>query len=96
MFTPPLTPIAERPTSNGIIYIFVLFLRGCLTCWCPCVTFGRNAEIVDKAKFSTKLRQHYGIKNGACPDCLIHCFCQPCALCQEYHELQFQGFDVST
>ena len=21
---------------------------GCLTCWCPCVTFGRIAEIVDR------------------------------------------------
>lgn len=31
---------------------------GCLTCWCPCVTFGRIAEIVDKGstcKFEIKL-----------------------------------------
>ncbi|CDP21865.1 unnamed protein product [Coffea canephora] len=22
----------------------------CLTCWCPCITFGRVAEIVDKGQ----------------------------------------------
>jgi hypothetical protein len=23
-------------------------VAGCITCWCPCITFGRIAEIVDK------------------------------------------------
>ncbi|KAF5940209.1 hypothetical protein HYC85_021376 [Camellia sinensis] len=23
-------------------------VAGCLTCWCPCITFGRIAEIVDR------------------------------------------------
>lgn len=30
------------------IYIYICSLSGCLTCWCPCVTFGRIAEIVDR------------------------------------------------
>lgn len=25
-----------------------LFVAGCMTCWCPCVTFGRIADIVDR------------------------------------------------
>jgi Cys-rich protein (TIGR01571 family) len=25
---------------------------GCLTCWCPCITFGRIAEIVDRGATS--------------------------------------------
>ncbi|CDP00819.1 unnamed protein product [Coffea canephora] len=96
----------------------------CLTCWCPCVAFGRNAEIVDKGQnscflmgcifyllnltchyvgcswiismgYRSKLRKQYGIKGGSCQDCLIHFCCQSCALCQEYRELESQGFDVS-
>ena len=26
---------------------YLLFFSGCLTCWCPCITFGQIAEIVD-------------------------------------------------
>nr|XP_027086142.1 cell number regulator 9-like [Coffea arabica] len=96
----------------------------CLTCWCPCITFGRVAEIVDKGQSScckmgcifcvlnllllnhgslswiismgyrTKIRQQYGIMGGSCEDCVLHFFCGRCALCQEYRELQFQGYDV--
>ncbi|CDP12529.1 unnamed protein product [Coffea canephora] len=99
-------------------------LTGCLTCWCPCITFGRVAEIVDKGQSScckmgcifcvlnllllnhgslswiismgyrTKIRQQYGIMGGSCEDCVLHFFCGRCALCQEYRELQFQGYDV--
>nr|XP_027099530.1 protein PLANT CADMIUM RESISTANCE 2-like [Coffea arabica] len=97
----------------------------CLACWCPCVAFGRIAEIVDRGQSScckmgcifcllgllllnhgslswivsmgyrTKIRQQYGIMGGSCHDCILHFCCERCALCQEYRELQFQGYDVS-
>ncbi|KAI3516654.1 hypothetical protein L1887_15577 [Cichorium endivia] len=93
----------------------------CLTCWCPCITFGQIAEIVDKGNtpcavhgalyaviaaftccgcmysciFRTKMRSQYGLRETPCNDCLVHCCCELCALCQEYRELKHRGFDVS-
>ncbi|XP_058108976.1 protein PLANT CADMIUM RESISTANCE 2-like [Magnolia sinica] len=90
----------------------------CLTCWCPCITFGRIAEIIDRGSTScgasgafytllmcltgchclyscfyrSKLRQQYSLKETPCCDCLVHCFCESCALCQAYRELKHRGF----
>ncbi|KAL8218689.1 hypothetical protein R6Q57_022062 [Mikania cordata] len=93
----------------------------CLTCWCPCITFGQIAEIVDKGNTScgvhgvlyalieaftccgcmyscvyrTKMRTQYGLRESPCNDCLVHFCCERCALCQEYRELKYRGFDMS-
>ncbi|XP_058193953.1 protein PLANT CADMIUM RESISTANCE 11 [Rhododendron vialii] len=93
----------------------------CLTCWCPCVAFGRIAEIVDRGSTScgvsgaiyllmmsatgcsclyscfyrSKLRGQYFLDESPCADCCVHCCCEECALCQEYRQLQNQGFDMS-
>ncbi|PWA45019.1 PLAC8 motif-containing protein [Artemisia annua] len=93
----------------------------CLTCWCPCITFGQIAEIVDKGNtpcgahgafyaiietltccgcmyscaYRTKMRSQYGLRESPCNDCLVHFFCERCALCQEYRELKHRGFDIS-
>lgn len=34
--------------SGDVYFIIVKNLAGCVTCFCPCVTFGQIAEIVDK------------------------------------------------
>eukprot|EP00271_Cylindrocystis_brebissonii_P007380 TRINITY_DN20818_c0_g1_i2.p1 TRINITY_DN20818_c0_g1~~TRINITY_DN20818_c0_g1_i2.p1 ORF type:complete len:156 (+),score=11.45 TRINITY_DN20818_c0_g1_i2:304-771(+) len=39
-----------------------------------------------------RLRQKYQLPS-ACPDCIVHCFCFPCALCQETRELKNRGWD---
>ncbi|XP_044983863.1 protein PLANT CADMIUM RESISTANCE 11-like [Hordeum vulgare subsp. vulgare] len=94
----------------------------CLTLFCPCVVFGRIAEIVDKGATSccksgtaymllasatglgaclyscgyrSRLREQYGLEEKPCGDCWVHWFCEPCALCQEYRELQNRGFDMA-
>lgn len=93
----------------------------CLTCWCPCVTFGRIAEIVDQGSTScgtggalymmimcasgwacmysccyrSKLRGQFFLAESPCTDCCVHCFCEACALCQEYRQLRNHGFDMS-
>ncbi|KAL8053011.1 hypothetical protein ABFX02_05G043400 [Erythranthe guttata] len=93
----------------------------CITCWCPCITFGQIAEIVDKGSIScgaagglyflisivvgcgclysclyrSKMRKQYMLPENQCGDCMVHCCCEVCALCQEYRELQHRGFDVS-
>ncbi|XWS69791.1 hypothetical protein CRYUN_Cryun04dG0209000 [Craigia yunnanensis] len=36
------------PWSTGLCDCCDAFNSCCLTCWCPCVTFGRIAEMVDR------------------------------------------------
>ncbi|XP_062158002.1 protein PLANT CADMIUM RESISTANCE 2-like [Alnus glutinosa] len=109
------------PWSSGLCDCCNDVSSCCLTCWCPCVTFGRIAEIVDRGSTScavsgalytlilcvtgcscfyscfyrSKLRGQYFLEESPCTDCCIHCCCEECALCQEYRELKYRGFDMS-
>ncbi|CAA7400862.1 unnamed protein product [Spirodela intermedia] len=108
------------PWSTGLCQCCDDVGNCCITCWCPCVTFGKIAEIVDRGSSScgtsgalyglilcvtgcscmfscfyrTRLRSQYSLPEGSCPDCLVHCCCESCALCQEYRELKNRGFDM--
>ncbi|KAB5534927.1 hypothetical protein DKX38_018131 [Salix brachista] len=108
--------------SSGLCDCFSDTPGCCLACWCPCITFGRIAEITDKGAtpcafsgaiyvlllllfpgfarcysccYRSKLRKQYMLEGNLCTDCLVHWFCQPCALCQEYSELKHRGFDMA-
>ncbi|XP_065861141.1 protein PLANT CADMIUM RESISTANCE 11-like [Euphorbia lathyris] len=105
------------PWSTGLCCCFEDISTCCLTWWCPCVTFGRIAEIVDRGStpcgvsgmmmcfmgcaclyscfYRTKLRGQYFLEEKPCNDCCVHFWCEQCALCQEYRELQNRGFDLS-
>ncbi|KAL6351057.1 hypothetical protein AAG906_031643 [Vitis piasezkii] len=110
-----------KTMTDNILISSSLISLGCLTFWCPCVTFGRIAEIVDRGSTScgvsgalytlilcltgcsclyscfyrSKLRGQYLLEESPCVDCCVHCWCEGCALCQEYRELQNRGFDLS-
>ncbi|CAA7048243.1 unnamed protein product [Microthlaspi erraticum] len=43
--------------------------------------------------YRTKLRIKYGLPDAPLPDWILHCCCEPCALCQEYRELNNRGID---
>ncbi|KAM7487756.1 hypothetical protein LguiB_025240 [Lonicera macranthoides] len=45
--------------------------------------------------YRSKMRNQYMLPEDPCPDCLVHCCCDLCAICQEYRELQHRGFDMS-
>ncbi|KAL7149511.1 hypothetical protein ABFS83_05G045500 [Erythranthe nasuta] len=118
---PRIPPKSQVPWSTGLCGCFSDCRNCCITCWCPCITFGQIAEIVDKGSSScgqngalytliacvtgcpcfyscfyrSKLRQQYLLHESACGDCCVHCFCESCALCQEYRELKNRGFDMS-
>ncbi|XP_058772276.1 protein PLANT CADMIUM RESISTANCE 2-like [Vicia villosa] len=115
---PPPKPIVEW--SSGLCDCCSDPTKSCITFWCPCITFGQVAEIIDKGSTScgasgalytliccvigcgclyscfyrSKMRQQYGLKGNDCTDCLIHCCCEACALCQEYRELEHRGFNM--
>ncbi|KAL8157600.1 cell number regulator 2-like [Apium graveolens] len=114
---------SNAPTkwSTGLFDCFSDVPNCCLTCFCPCITFGQIAEIVDKGSCScaaagalyaivqlvtgfgccyscfyrTKMRNQYMLTERPCPDFLVHCCCEACALCQEHRELRLRGYDMS-
>ncbi|KAE8667289.1 Detected protein of confused Function [Hibiscus syriacus] len=96
-------------------------IRNCIiTLFCPCITFGQIAEIVDHGSVSciangivysviqgflglaclyscfyrTRMRHQFMLAETPYPDWCIHIFCEQCALCQEFRELQNRGFDM--
>uniref|UniRef100_A0A6N2MXL7 Uncharacterized protein n=1 Tax=Salix viminalis TaxID=40686 RepID=A0A6N2MXL7_SALVM len=113
--------LSSGPWSTSLCDCFSDLNSCCLTCWCPCVAFGRIAEIVDRGSTScgmsgtlytlilcltgcscfyscfyrSKLRGQFFLEESPCTDCCVHCFCEECALCQEYRELKNRGFDLS-
>ncbi|XP_077236127.1 protein PLANT CADMIUM RESISTANCE 2-like [Tasmannia lanceolata] len=110
-----------QPWSTGLFGCFEDVPNCCITCCCPCITFGQMAEIIDRGSnscvmsgaiyalimaltgcaclyscfYRSKLRSQYTLPEDPCTDCLVHCCCESCALCQEYRELKFRGFDMS-
>ncbi|KAL6753698.1 PLAC8 family-domain-containing protein [Haematococcus lacustris] len=40
------------------------------------------------------LRHKYGLPEEPCSDCMVHCWCSPCAVCQETRELRKRKVQV--
>ncbi|KAI4357591.1 hypothetical protein L6164_001529 [Bauhinia variegata] len=118
---PPPPPAAPVAWSTGLFDCCSDVKNCCITCWCPCITFGQIAEIVDRGSTSsvtsgtlyglislitgcaciysyvyrTKIREQYMLEESPCGDCMVHCFCDSCAMCQEYRELQNRGYNMT-
>ncbi|XP_010551155.1 PREDICTED: protein PLANT CADMIUM RESISTANCE 6 [Tarenaya hassleriana] len=58
-----------------------------------CCLFG--IPCVYSCTFRAKIRSKYGLPDAPAPDWITHCFCEYCALCQEYRELKHRGLDPS-
>ncbi|KAK6242346.1 PLAC8 motif-containing protein - like 10 [Theobroma cacao] len=67
--------------ASGALYTLILLIIGC-PCFYSCF-------------YRTKMRKQYMLKGGGCGDCMLHFFCETCALTQEYRELKNRGFDMS-
>lgn len=66
---------------NGALYTILACVTGFPCCY--------------SCFYRSKMREQYMLKASPCGDCLVHCFCESCALCQEYRELKNRGFDMS-
>lgn len=67
--------------ASGGLYFLLEILTGC-GCIYSCF-------------YRTKMRKQYMLPESPCGDCLVHCCCECCALCQEYRELKHRGYDMS-
>ncbi|XP_030485717.2 protein PLANT CADMIUM RESISTANCE 3 [Cannabis sativa] len=115
----PVPGTATGKWSSGLCHCCDDPANCMVTCFCPCITFGQIAEIVDKGSstcgcrgaiyglvnmtglaclysciYRSRLRGQYGLEEAPCVDCLVHFCCETCALCQEYRELKYHGFDL--
>ncbi|XP_076947208.1 protein PLANT CADMIUM RESISTANCE 2-like [Bidens hawaiensis] len=52
VITPPLDVMYPSKWSSGLCDCTSDMSNCCMTCWCPCITFGQIAEIVDKGTTS--------------------------------------------
>ena len=73
--------------------------RGQTSCVCSGAVCCLLAQIYSSCWYTctyrSKLRNQFSIPGDQCEDFCIHCWCQPCALCQEYRELKNRGLDPS-
>lgn len=67
--------------SSGTLYTLLIFVCGCTCCY---TAWNRS-----------KLRTRYSLEGQHCNDCLTHCLCEECAMCQEYRELENRGYIMS-
>lgn len=56
-----------------------------LYCCCPCLA------CIYAGQTRGEIRAKYGLQESPCSDCCVHCFCSPCAVCQETRELARKG-----
>ncbi|KAL7114685.1 hypothetical protein ACP275_04G137600 [Erythranthe tilingii] len=66
--------------TSGMLYTLIA------VCAMPCLI---------TCSYRSKMRAKFELIESPAPDCLIHCFCEYCALCQEYRELTVRGIDPS-
>ncbi|XP_026434597.1 protein PLANT CADMIUM RESISTANCE 7-like isoform X2 [Papaver somniferum] len=67
-----------------------------------CVTYGAAYALLAligmpclySCCYRSELRAQYDLEEAPCVDCLVHFFCEFCALCQEHRELRNHGFDM--
>lgn len=66
---------------NGALYCLIAAVTGC-ACVYSCI-------------YRTKMREQYGLEGSPAGDFCANWCCEPCALTQQYRELQNRGFDVA-
>lgn len=78
--------IAEILDSGNTTCATSGMLYSCIACCIamPCIM---------SCTYRTKLRAKFGLMESPAQDWVVHCFCEWCALCQEYRELQHMGYD---
>ncbi|KAL8171112.1 hypothetical protein V2J09_022916 [Rumex salicifolius] len=76
---------------NGSLYLG-LCAMGALA-----VVFGvpLSCQWIYSCTYRGKIKQDLGMPPSCCEECCLHFWCEPCSLCQEYRQIQNQGYDLS-
>lgn len=77
------------------IYIYMYLVCGTSGMLYGLVAFCTGLPCLISFAYRTKLRSQYGLVESPAADSVVHLFCDWCALCQEYRELQLRGIDPS-
>ncbi|KAL5715926.1 hypothetical protein ACHQM5_017682 [Ranunculus cassubicifolius] len=64
---------------GGLVYCLLLACMG--------------SQCIYSYGYRTRIRNLYSLKEEPCSDCCVHCWCERCAVCQEYRELWIRGVD---
>ena len=79
-----IAEMVDRGQQSWYVYTglhaIILYLTGC-----GCLL---------SAYYRIKMSQIYNVPNDPIINILVHLICEPCALCQEYRELQAHGFNM--
>ncbi|KAL0446746.1 UNVERIFIED_CONTAM: protein PLANT CADMIUM RESISTANCE 2 [Sesamum latifolium] len=67
--------------TSGALYALIAIISGC--------------PFAYSCFYRSKMRKQYMLTESPCIDCLVHFFCECCALCQDYRELKHRGFDMT-
>ncbi|KAI4313952.1 hypothetical protein L6164_026894 [Bauhinia variegata] len=77
---PPLPPVVQHPPpsvgpwSTGILDCHQDYRNCCFTLWCPCIAFGRIAEILDEGQTSCRFNGFiYAMLTFMAMPCTISC-----------------------
>ena len=76
-----------------LIHIFVTAREACGALYAVLNILG--CACLHSRLYRSRMRKQYNLPATPCGDCLVHFFCEPCALCQEHRELKNRGFDMS-
>ncbi|KAI3411405.1 uncharacterized protein J3R85_018037 [Psidium guajava] len=99
----------DDPTNAAITFFFPCLTfgqvaeiidKGTTTCAMGALMYGLIGAFIGmpciySCTYRSKLRNKFGLVESPAPDWIVHCLCEPCALCQEYRELNRRGWDPS-
>ncbi|PKI60492.1 hypothetical protein CRG98_019146 [Punica granatum] len=66
--------------------------KGNTTCATSGIIYGLSPCMLSR-RYRTKLRRMFGLVEAPASDWIVHTIFEPCALCQEYRELNSRGID---
>ncbi|KAL6578142.1 hypothetical protein OROMI_010470 [Orobanche minor] len=98
-FTCPSNLLGDgRPV---FVIVAMIIQACCLACFCPCVAVGHISEILNGGTISCGysgivLRELFSLPPLPGSDLCLHICCSPCAISQEYRELQNRGAHLSS
>jgi Cys-rich protein (TIGR01571 family) len=91
------------PSSSLCAFLQTINLHGWLYLFAACCMNGTlyvllmsiGCQWLYSCSKRSSMRAQYNLQESPCLDCCVHFWCDTCALCQEYRELEKRGFNMA-